>query len=124
MSASDWQRVLDVNLKGVWLCMRAEIRHFLAREGAGAIVNTASAASVIGTPGNPTYAASKHAVLGLTKTAALEYVRRDIRVNAVCPGVECTALEEVAEAVVWLASDRASFVTGEGLLVAAGAVAR
>ena len=155
VSASHWQRVLDVNLKGVWLCMRAEIRHFLARgsdgDGGGAIVNTASAASIIGTPGNPAYAASKHAVMGLTKTAALEYVRRDIRVNAVCPGVVRTALveraaeidpdivkklervqpggrlctpEEVAEAVVWLASDRASFITGEGLLVAAGAVAR
>lgn len=151
VSASHWQRVLDVNLKGVWLCMRAEIRHFLEREGVGAIVNTASAASIIGTPGNPAYAASKHAVMGLTKTAALEYVRRNIRVNAVCPGVVRTGLveraaeidpdivkklervqpggrlctpEEVAEAVVWLASDRASFVTGEGLLVAAGAVAR
>jgi NAD(P)-dependent dehydrogenase (short-subunit alcohol dehydrogenase family) len=145
-----WQRVMNVNLKAVWLCLRAEIRHMLARDGGGAIVNTASAAGIIGTPGNPTYAATKHAVLGLTKTAALEYIRHDIRVNAVCPGVVRTPLvepaleipefaerllrvqpggrlaepDEVAEAVVWLASDRASFVSGEGMLVAAGAVAR
>ena len=145
-----WQRVLDVNLKAVWLCLRAEIRHMLTRDGGGAIVNTASAAGIIGTPGNPAYAATKHAVLGLTKTAALEYIRKDIRVNAVCPGVVRTPLvepaleipefaerllrvqpggrlaepDEVAEAVVWLASDRASFVSGEGMLVAAGAVAR
>jgi NAD(P)-dependent dehydrogenase (short-subunit alcohol dehydrogenase family) len=145
-----WQRVLNVNLKGVWLCLRAEIRHMLARGGGGAIVNTASAAGIIGTPGNPAYAASKHAVLGLTKTAALEYIRHDIRVNAVCPGIVRTPLvepalavpelaarlrrvqpggrlaepDEVAEAVVWLASDRASFVSGEAMLVTAGAVAR
>jgi NAD(P)-dependent dehydrogenase (short-subunit alcohol dehydrogenase family) len=145
-----WQRVLNVNLKGVWLCLRAEIRHMLTRDGGGAIVNTASAAGIIGTPGNPAYAATKHAVLGLTKTAALEYIRKDIRVNAVCPGAVRTPLvepaleipelatrllgvqpggrlaepEEVAAAVVWLASDRASFVSGEGMLVAAGAVTR
>jgi NAD(P)-dependent dehydrogenase (short-subunit alcohol dehydrogenase family) len=145
-----WHRVLNVNLKAVWLGLRAEIRHMLERGGGGAIVNTASAAGIIGTPGNPAYAATKHAVLGLTKTAALEYIRHDIRVNAVCPGVVRTPLvepaleipelaerllrvqpggrlalpDEVAEAVVWLASDRASFVSGEGMLVAAGAVAR
>jgi NAD(P)-dependent dehydrogenase (short-subunit alcohol dehydrogenase family) len=145
-----WQRVVNVNLKSVWLCLRAEIRHMLARGGGGSIVNTASAAGIIGTPGNPAYAATKHAVLGLTKTAALEYIRHDIRVNAVCPGLVRTPLvepaleipefaerllrvqpggrpaepDEVAEAVVWLASDRASFVSGEGMLVAAGAVAR
>jgi len=66
-----WQRVVNVNLKSVWLCLRAEIRHMLARDGGGAIVNTASAAGIIGTPGNPAYAATKHGVLGLTKTAAV-----------------------------------------------------
>jgi NAD(P)-dependent dehydrogenase (short-subunit alcohol dehydrogenase family) len=142
--------VIDVNVKGVWLGMRAELRQMLA-QGHGSIVNTASAASIIGTPGNPSYSASKHAVLGITRTAATEHLLDNIRVNAVCPGAIRTPLitrwlevdpgivervtkvqpggrlgepEEVAEAVVWLSSDRASFVTGEGLLVDGGAVMR
>jgi NAD(P)-dependent dehydrogenase (short-subunit alcohol dehydrogenase family) len=142
--------VIDVNVKGVWLCMRAELRQMLA-QGSGSIVNTASAASIIGTPGNPSYSASKHAVLGITRTAAMEHLLDGIRVNAVCPGAIRTPLitrwlevdpgivervtkvqpggrlgepEEVAEAVVWLSSDRASFVTGEGMLVDGGAVMR
>ncbi|HZP30803.1 MAG TPA: glucose 1-dehydrogenase [Acidimicrobiia bacterium] len=142
--------VISVNVKGVWLGMRSELRQMLA-QGYGSIVNTASAASIIGTPGNPAYAASKHAVMGLTRTAAMEHVRDNIRVNAVCPGAIRTPLitrfldvdpgivervtkvqpggrlgepEEVAEAVVWLSSDRASFVTGEGMLVDGGAVSR
>jgi NAD(P)-dependent dehydrogenase (short-subunit alcohol dehydrogenase family) len=142
--------VIDVNVKGVWLGMRAELRQMLA-QGHGSIVNTASAASIIGTPGNPAYAASKHAVMGITRTAAAEHLRDNIRINAVCPGAILTPLitrwldvdpdivgrvtkvqpggrlgepEEVAEAVVWLASDRASFVTGEGMLVDGGAVSR
>jgi NAD(P)-dependent dehydrogenase (short-subunit alcohol dehydrogenase family) len=142
--------VIGVNVKGVWLAMRAELRQMLT-QGHGSIVNTASAASVIGTPGNPSYAASKHAVLGITRTAAMEHLRDGIRVNAVCPGAIRTPLitrwlevdpgivervtkvqpggrlgepEEVAEAVVWLSSERASFVTGEGLLVDGGAVMR
>jgi NAD(P)-dependent dehydrogenase (short-subunit alcohol dehydrogenase family) len=146
----DYDLVIDVNVKGVWLCMRAELRQMLA-QGFGSVVNTASAASIIGTPGNPAYAASKHAVMGLTRTAATEHLRDNIRVNAVCPGAVRTPLitrwldvdpgiiervtkvqpggrlcepEEVAEAVVWLSSDRASFVTGEGMLVDGGAVAR
>ena len=132
-----WQRVLNVNLKAVWLCLRAEIRHMLERGGGGAIVNTASAAGIIGTPGNPAYAATKHAVLGLTKTAAcpgvvrtplvepaLEIPEVAERLLRVQPGGRLALPDEVAEAVVWLASDRASFVSGEGMLVAAGAVAR
>ena len=142
--------VMDVNVKGVWLGMRAELRQMLA-QGHGSIVNTASAASIIGTPGNPAYSASKHAVLGITRTAAMEHLRDNIRINAVCPGAIRTPLitrwlavdpdivdrvtkvqpggrlgepEEVAEAVVWLSSDRASFVTGEGMLVDGGAVMR
>ena len=142
--------VIDVNVKGVWLGMRAELRQMLA-QGHGSIVNTASAASIIGTPGNPAYSASKHAVMGITRTAAAEHLRDNIRINAVCPGAIRTPLitrwlefdpdivdrvtkvqpggrlgepEEVAEAVVWLASDRSSFVTGEGMLVDGGAVSR
>ena len=130
--------------------MRAELRQMLA-QGHGSIVNTASAASIIGTPGNPAYAASKHAVMGITRTAAFEHLRDNIRINAVCPGAIRTPLitrwldvdptivdrvtkvqpggrlgepEEVAEAVVWLASDRSSYVTGEGMLVDGGAVSR
>lgn len=145
-----WDLVVDVNLKGIWLGMRAELRQMLAH-GGGSVVNTASAASVIGTPANPAYAASKHGVMGITRTAAAEHLRDNIRVNAVCPGAVRTPLitrwldvdpgivervskvqpggrlcepEEVAEAVVWLSSDRASFVTGEGMLVDGGAVAR
>jgi NAD(P)-dependent dehydrogenase (short-subunit alcohol dehydrogenase family) len=145
-----WDLVIGVNLKGVWLGMRAELRQMLL-QGGGSVVNTASAASIIGTPANPAYAASKHGVMGITRTAAAEHLRDNIRVNAVCPGAVRTPLitrwldvdpgivervakvqpggrlcepEEVAEAVVWLSSDRASFVTGEGMLVDGGAVAR
>lgn len=134
----DWDRVININLKGVWLCMRAEIPVML-KQGGGAIVNTASVAGLVGFTGISPYTASKHGVAGLTKTAALEYGKQGIRVNAVCPGVIHTPMidrftggspealaaftalepvgrlgqpEEIAEAVVWLCSDRASFVTG------------
>lgn len=150
LDENSFDLVIDVNVKGVWLGMRAELRQMLA-QGHGSIVNTASAASIIGTPGNPAYAASKHAVMGITRTAAAEHLRDNIRINAVCPGAIRTPLitrwldvdpdivervtkvqpggrlgepEEVAEAVVWLASDRSSFVTGEGMLVDGGAVSR
>lgn len=142
----DWDRVIAVNLTSVWLCMREEIP--LMRDGGGgAIVNCASIAGVVGFPGASAYVASKHGVVGLTRTAALELAREGVRVNAVCPGVIHTAMidrythgdrgveaqlaagepigrmgtaEEVAAAVVWLCSDEASFVTGIAMPVDGG----
>jgi NAD(P)-dependent dehydrogenase (short-subunit alcohol dehydrogenase family) len=147
----DWDRVMAVNLKGVWLCMKYEIPHML-RQGGGAIVNTASLAGLVGAKRMPAYVASKHGVAGLTKTAALEYARSGIRVNAVCPGIIHTPMveriflsrrpdveerlaasnpfgrigkpEEVAEAVLWLCSDAASFVTGHTMTVDGGLYAQ
>ena len=148
-SEENWQRTLAVNLTGVWLYMRAEIPRMLA-VGGGAIVNNSSVAGLVGFAGIPAYAASKHGIVGLTKTAAIEYATQGLRVNAVCPGVidtemvarfthgDATALAglraeapaarlgspgEIAEAVVWLCSDRASFVTGQALAVDGGFVA-
>ncbi len=142
--------MIDVNLKGTWLCMRAELRQMLA-QGHGAIVNCSSVAGLVGFPTSAPYVASKHGVIGLTKTAALEVAERGIRVNAVCPGVIDTAMveralgtgdqaaaatkamepmgrmgrpEEIASAVLWLCSDGAGFVTGEALVVDGGMVAR
>ena len=149
-SDENWDRVIAVNLKGVWLCMREEIPRMLA-QGGGAIVNCASVAGLVGFRGIPAYAASKHGMIGLTKTAALEYAARGIRVNAVCPGVIRTPMvdrftggdpareaqlaaaepvgrlgtpEEVAAAVLWLCSDAASFVTGHAMVVDGGFVAQ
>ena len=143
---ANWDKTIDVNLKGVWQCMRHQIPYML-KQGKGAIVNCASIAGLSGFAGLPAYVASKHGVIGLTKTAALEYARLGIRVNAVCPGVIHTAMidrvtgrdkevekkyiamepigrmglpNEVAEAVVWLCSDAASFVTGHALAVDGG----
>lgn len=145
-----WTQVLAVNLKGVWLCMKYELKEMLAR-GGGAIVNTASGAGLIGVKRMPAYVASKHGVIGLTKTAALEYAKLAIRVNAVCPGVIATPMvervsgnrpdvlekmiaaepmgrsgtpQEIADAVVWLCSDAASFVTGHAMTVDGGVVAQ
>ena len=145
-----WDRVMAVNLKGVWLCMREEIPH-MAAAGGGSIVNCSSVAGLVGFPGIAAYSASKHGLIGLTKSAALEYAASGIRVNAVCPGVIRTAMverftggdpereaalvaaepagrmgtpEEVAAAVLWLCSDAASFVTGHALAVDGGFVAR
>jgi NAD(P)-dependent dehydrogenase (short-subunit alcohol dehydrogenase family) len=143
-----WDAVLGVNLKGVWLCMKAELTHMLT-QGGGAIVNTASIAGLVGGFG-PAYTAAKHGVVGLTKTAALEYAAQGIRVNAVCPGYVRTGMteglladparaahavarepigrvgtpEEIAAAVVWLCSDAASFVTGLAMAVDGGYVAQ
>ena len=140
-----FDRIIAVNLKGVWLCMKYELPQMVAQNG-GAIVNTSSVLGLVGTKGVAAYAASKHGVAGLTKTAALEYARHNIRVNAVCPGVIRTAMTEaifadakteqawvssqairragdpaeVAQAVLWLCSDAASFVTGHMLAVDGG----
>jgi NAD(P)-dependent dehydrogenase (short-subunit alcohol dehydrogenase family) len=149
---ADFERVLSVNVVGVWLCLKHEARVML-RQGGGAIVNTASLAGLIGFPANVAYCASKHAVVGITRTAALEYARAGIRVNAVCPAFVDTPMvdrlveeggprfslerlanmqpmgrigtpEEVAEAVVWLCSDAASFITGVVLPIDGGTTAR
>lgn len=146
----NWDKTLNVNLKGIWLCMKYEIPYML-KQRKGAIVNTASVAGVIGYQNLPAYVASKHGVIGLTKTAALEYATKNIRVNAVCPGAIKTAMidrltgndpevekqyismepvgrmgtpEEIAEAVVWLCSDAASFVTGHAMVIDGGMVAQ
>ena len=148
-SEENWDFVLDINLKGVWLCMKHEIIQML-KQGSGAIVNTASIAGLVGRPKGLSYPPSKAGVIGLTKTAALEYAQSGIRVNAVCPGVIRTAMhesqveqipeleqqaiaqhpmgrlgnpEEIAEAVIWLCSDSASFVTGHPLVVDGGLTA-
>lgn len=146
----EWARVIAVNLTGVFYCMKYELRQ-MKEQGGGTIVNTASAAGLVGAGGLSAYDASKHGVVGLTKSAALENAKRGIRVNAVCPGwVETPMLgdlgsenanfqegivkyhpigrlgtpEEVAQAVVWLASDAASFVTGTCLSVDGGLTAQ
>lgn len=147
----NFDRIIAVNLRGVWLCMKYEIQQMTKQGHGGAIVNTASAAGLVGSHGMPAYTASKHGVIGLTKTAALEYARANIRVNAVCPGVIDTAMvagmvsthprlkevlvgvepvarmgkpAEIAEAVVWLLSDAASFVTGCAMPVDGGMTAQ
>lgn len=143
----NWDRILAINLKGVWLCLKYEILQML-KQGGGAIVNTASGAGLIGVRRTGAYVASKHGVVGLTKTAALEYAKSNIRVNAVCPGPIDTPMlrgasdrvidamaaaqpngrlgqpQEIAEAVVWLCSDAASFVTGHPMPVDGGYVAQ
>jgi NAD(P)-dependent dehydrogenase (short-subunit alcohol dehydrogenase family) len=144
-----WHQVIAVNLTGVWLCMKYEIVQML-HQGGGAIVNTASIAGLVGGAGGAAYTASKHGVIGLTKTAALEYATQGIRVNCVCPGYIQTPMtarglsdperraqivarhplgrvgtpEEIAEAVVWLCSDAASFVTGHAMSIDGGYVAQ
>ncbi len=147
-----WDRVIAVNLKGVWLCMRAQLRHMFARRY-GVIVNTSSAAGLVGAPGTSPYTTAKHGVIGLTRTAALEYATHGIRVNAVAPGTVETPMnarfsreaddpfadapvrhghpngrlarpEEIADAVLFLASDRSTFATGSTLVVDGGYTAQ
>lgn len=143
-SEEDWNRVIAVNLTGVFLCLRAQVRHMRPR-GAGVIINTASAAALVGAPGTTPYTASKHAILGLTRTVALELAMTGVRVNAVAPGTVETPLNsvlfdnedpfadalvrrghpigrnaqpiEIADAVLWLASARSTFVTGSTLVI-------
>src|SRR5688572_4220241 len=143
----EWDRILDINLRGVFLCMKHEIPLILKHGGGGAIVNTSSGAGVIGIKGSPAYTAAKHGVLGLTKSAALDYAAQNIRVNAVCPGYIETPMmerftggtaegrakviaeepvgrmgkpEEIAAAVVWLCSDAAAFVVGHAMVMDGG----
>jgi len=142
-SENAFDRLIAVNLKGVWLCMKHELVQMQA-QGGGAIVNTASIAGLIGLQTSCAYVAAKHGVVGLTKTAAIEYAEAGIRVNAVCPGFIKTRMteetmsrrgeailaqipvkrmgtpEEIAEMVVWLCSDRASYVTGAAYNVDGG----
>src|SRR5277367_5882567 len=148
-SEADWDRTIDINLKGTWLCLKYEIQQMLKQGGGGAIVNMASVAGWIGSAGAATYCASKHGVMGLTKAAALETARNGIRVNVVCPAVIETPMGErlfgapdkqkyalgfhpigrfgkpleVAEAVLWMCSDRASFMTGQSLVLDGGFLA-
>jgi NAD(P)-dependent dehydrogenase (short-subunit alcohol dehydrogenase family) len=148
-SEEDWDRVIDINLKGTWLCLKYEIRQMVKQGGGGAIVNMSSVAGWIGSAGAATYCASKHGVLGLTKAAALENAKDGIRVNAVCPAVIETAMaerafgdpavnkfvlsqhalgrfgkpKEISEAVLWMCSERSSFMTGQSLILDGGFLA-
>jgi NAD(P)-dependent dehydrogenase (short-subunit alcohol dehydrogenase family) len=150
-SESDFDAIMNVNVKGVWLCLKHELPVMVA-QGGGAIVNTASVAGLVASPRMSVYGASKHAVVGLTKTAAVEYAKKKVRVNAICPGIIDTEMyrrvhdadpktvddivkafhpvgragtvDEVAGAVLYLCSDSATFTTGQALAVDGGGVAR
>lgn len=142
-TVENWNKTINIDLKGVWLCMKYEIPAMLAG-GKGSIVNCSSIAGLVGFETIPAYVASKHGVIGLTETAALEFAKKNIRVNAVCPGVIKTPMldrftkgqeelmaeqdpmgrvglpEEIAESVLWLSSDKASYVTGQAIAVDGG----
>ncbi len=146
-SEENWDTVVGINLKGTWMCLKAELQQMI-KGGGGAIVNLSSVAGLGGFPGLAPYSAAKHGVLGLTKTAAMEYAVNNIRVNAICPGLIDTDMgnrftggpksdleqfiislkpmkrrgspAEVAEAAIWLCSDAASFVTGHAMVVDGG----
>ncbi len=150
-SEEDWDRVIGVDLKGLWLCVRAQVRHMRARD-AGVIVNTASNVSFIGAPGATPYVAAKHGVLGITRTVALELAGTNVRINAVAPGTVTTPMaadlagdfdpfahasirqplpigrngttDEIADAVLWLASARSSFALGSTVIVDGGFTAQ
>ncbi len=142
----EWNRIIDINLRGVFLCMKHEIPLIL-QQGGGAIVNTSSGAGIIGIKGSPAYTTAKHGVIGLTKSAALDYAAQNIHINAVCPGYIDTPMmgrftggtdegraqviaeepigrmgkpEEIAAAVVWLCSDAAAFMIGHAMVIDGG----
>lgn len=142
----EWNQIIDTNLRSVFLCMKHEIPLIL-KQGGGAIVNTSSGAGLIGVKGSPAYTAAKHGVIGLTRSAALDYAAQNIRINAVCPGFIDTPMlsrftgdttegrakmiaeepigrigkpEEIAAAVVWLCSDAAAFVVGHAMVIDGG----
>jgi NAD(P)-dependent dehydrogenase (short-subunit alcohol dehydrogenase family) len=148
-SEEDFDRTIAINLKGVWLCLKYEIRQMLKQGSGGAIVNMASITGLVGGGGAAAYSASKHGVIGLTKSAALETARNAIRINAVCPAVIETPMEqrlfgapavhksvvgmhpigrfgtpaEIAEGVLWMCSDRSSFMTGQSMVLDGGFLA-
>jgi NAD(P)-dependent dehydrogenase (short-subunit alcohol dehydrogenase family) len=147
----DFDRVMAINLRGVWSCMKFELRQ-MRKQGSGAIVNCSSLGGLVGAPGRGTYHAAKHGVIGLTRSAALEYAPLGIRINAICPGVIHTPMvdqmmaagqtealnamlkdvpigrlgrpEEIADAVLWLCSPAASLVVGHSLVVDGGFTVR
>jgi len=150
MTETEYDRTVNVDMKGVWLCLKYQVEAFLKQESPGSIVSTASVAGLVGTRGGSAYCGAKHGVVGMTKSVALEYARKAIRVNAVCPGVIQTPMvdrmthesgittqalieqepmarlgkpREIAEAVVWLLSDQSSFVTGVAMPVDGGYIA-
>lgn len=150
-SDEEFERIIDINLRGVWNCMKAELRQMMA-QGAGVIVNCSSIGGMVGSKGRSAYSASKHAVIGLTRSAALDYATSGIRINAVCPGIINTPMaaevtknydpeivkamvarepiarfgepEEIAAAVVWLCSPAASFMIGHAMAVDGGVLAQ
>lgn len=146
LSEEEWDRIINVNLRGVFLCMKHEIPLILA-QGGGAIINTSSGAGVKGFAGGAAYVAAKHGVIGLTRSAALDYASSRLRINAVCPGIIATPMmdrvtagtaegrqrvisqepvgrmgqpEEIAAAVVWLCSELAAFVVGHAMVIDGG----
>ena len=146
VTEEEWDRIIAIDLRGVFLCMKHEIPLML-KHGGGAIVNTSSGAGIKGFKGGAAYVAAKHGVVGLTKAAALDYARSNIRINAVCPGIIDTPMmdrfsggtaqgrqavieqepvgrmgtpEEIAATVMWLCSDAASFVVGSAIVVDGG----
>lgn len=146
-STEDFDRAHGINLKGVWLCMKYQVQQMLKQGGGGTIVNCASIGAIDGVAGRTSYCSTKHGILGMTKSAALEYASKGIRINAVCPGVIDTPMvstmmtgeadvlnaliaqvpikrlgraDEIAQAVLWLSSDASSFVVGHSLVVDGG----